>query len=178
MKLIVSSVASLLLIPILAIGGVGSAATAPTVAPGPSGDVSELQDAVLSSPNIALTGAARGDVEAGIVDPRVLQLLLTLSQRHHLGRVGPFKSGHSYFVSGTSRVSNHSYGRAVDISMIDGKAVSTTNGSAYDAARMILSVPSSIRPDEFGSPWRFAERGAFNDASHKGHLHCGFGVSP
>lgn len=178
MKIIISSVASLLLIPILAIGGVGSAATTPPVAPVPSGSVSELEDAVLSSPNIALTGAARRDVEAGIVDPRVLQLLLTLSQHHVLGRVGPFKSGHSYFVSGTSRVSNHSYGRAVDISMIDGKAVSVMNEGAYDAARMILSLPSSIRPDEFGSPWRFAENGSFSDASHRGHLHCGFRGSP
>ena len=178
MKVIVSSVGSLLLIPILAIGGVGTAATSPTVAPMPSGDVSELENAVLSSPNIGLTGAARRDVEAGVVDPRVLQLLLTLSQRHVLGRVGPFKSGHSYFVSGTSRISNHSYGRAVDISMIDGKAVSATNGSAYDAARMVLSLASPIRPDEFGSPWRFAESGAFSDPSHRGHRHCGFGVSP
>jgi len=57
---------------------------------------------VLSHPRIQLGSAAVGDVAEGRVDPRVLQVLLFLAERHDLGSVGPLITGHSYFGESTT----------------------------------------------------------------------------
>lgn len=137
------------------------------------GNEADLAQAVLASPSIAFTKAARTDVEAGSADPRVLAVLLRVAQTHRLGGVGPIKTGHSYYVKGTTRVSNHSFGRAVDISMVDGMAVSSKNLSALQVVRELLSFPSPLRPDEVGSPWDLPDRGSFSDAAHSRHIHFG-----
>ncbi len=142
----------------------------------PLGDRGALAQAVLSSRNISLRPEAVADLRAGLVDPRVLAVLLALSRRFSLGEVGPFVSGHSYYVAGTSRPSNHAFGRAVDIAAVDGSPVSAANASARAAALALASLPAPLRPDEVGSP--FAELdglpGFFSDQGHAGHLHLGF----
>jgi hypothetical protein len=139
-------------------------------------DPEALAEAVLASPSIELRPEAEGDVRAGRVDPRVLAVLLALGERFSLAGVGPFVSGHSYYVAGTNRPSNHTFGRAVDIGTIDGELVSPANGAARHAALALASLPAPLRPDEIGSP--FAELselpGLFSDADHQDHLHLGF----
>lgn len=137
-----------------------------------------LAAAVLSHPNIELRPEARADVEAGIVDRRVLGALLVLATEHRLAYVGPFVTGHSIYVAGTDRISNHAVGRAVDIPIVDGVPVSATNSAARDAARLLLSLPPAIRPHELGSPWVLDEPGAFSDSRHRHHLHFGVGENP
>ena len=83
----------------------------------------------------------------------VLEVLLVLAERFDLGSVGPLISGHSYFVAGTTTPSNHSFGRAVDISVIDGQAVSIYNPAARDAMELVLTLPPPLLPDELGGPW-------------------------
>lgn len=170
MKLLLGGIVSLVLFPVIAIGAVFDGVSNDRV-PLASVDYETLQTSVLAHPGIGLTAGARRDVEAGIADPRVLGLLLALAERHELGVVGPIKTGHSYFVRGTTRVSNHSYGRAVDILAIDGAYVSRTHRGAYEAVAFILSLPEPLRPDEVGSPWRFPARGSFSDFAHRGHIH-------
>lgn len=171
MKLLVGGIAALVLFPVIAIGAVFDGAPQERALP-PSLEYETLRASVLAHPGIGLTAAARRDAEAGVADSRVLGLLLALAERHELGRVGPIKTGHSYFVRGTTRVSNHSYGRAVDILVIDGAYVSRTHRGAYEAVAFILSLPEPLRPDEVGSPWRFAARGSFSDFAHRGHIHA------
>jgi hypothetical protein len=174
-------IAGLLVLPIFAVAGVGAAAPQQTtlgseaelapfdLAAGP------LESQVLAHPRIHLTQAARSDVEKARIDPRVLQVLLLLAQHHELNRVGPLSSGHSYFVKGTTRVSNHIPGRAVDISVIDGIAVRARHREAYAAARLVASLPPPLRPDELGGPWRFEVAGVHSfTKGHGGHLHVGF----
>ncbi len=140
------------------------------------GDRAALATAVLANPNIELRPEAEADVRAGRVDPRVLAVLLALSERFSLAGVGPFVRGHSYYVAGTNRPSNHAFGRAVDIGTIDGELVSPANGAARQAALALASLPAPLRPDEIGSP--FAELsglpGLFSDADHQDHIHLGF----
>lgn len=134
-------------------------------------DLGALGQAVLTHPNIELRPEARFDIEAGLVDARLLGALLFLASEHRLGSVGPFATGHSLYVEGTSRISNHAYGRAVDIPIVDGVAVSASNQSARAAAQSLLSLDEPLRPDELGSPWNLAYPGAFSDSSHQDHLH-------
>lgn len=135
-----------------------------------------LASAVLSHPNIDLLPEARADVEAGIVDRRVLGALLALATEYRLSYVGPFVTGHSMYVAGTNRISNHAVGRAVDIPVLDGVPVSETNSAARDAARLLLSLPHALRPHELGSPWNLSSPSVetFVDEGHRSHVHAGW----
>ncbi|MFN2490291.1 MAG: transglycosylase SLT domain-containing protein [Actinomycetota bacterium] len=137
-------------------------------------DAGALGQAVLTHPNIELRPEARADIEAGRVDARLLGVLLFLASEHRLGSVGPFATGHSLYVEGTNRISNHAYGRAVDIPIVDGVAVSPSNESARAAAESLLSLDEPLRPDELGSPWGLVSPGAFTDSSHQDHLHVAY----
>jgi hypothetical protein len=136
----------------------------------------ELEAMVLSHPRIHLATLAAGDVAEGRVDPRVLQVLLYLAKRHDLGSVGPLISGHSYFVAGTTSPSNHAFGRAVDISVIDGQAVSIYNAAARDAMEMVLALRPPLLPDELGGPWLLSHPSsvAVFTRDHGNHLHIGW----
>ncbi len=136
----------------------------------------ELEAMVLSHPRIHLGSLAVGDVAEGRVDPRVLQVLVFLAERHDLGSVGPLITGHSYFVAGTTSPSNHAFGRAVDISVIDGQAVSIYNPAARDAMEMVLTLRPPLLPDELGGPWLLSHPSsvAVFTRDHGDHLHIGW----
>lgn len=183
LKVIGAALAVLLMIPVLVLGAIaggfgdGSAsAAAPASEALALGDPGDLASAVLSHPAIRLTPAARGDVEAGLVDARVLQVLLLVAQTHELDPVGPLVSGHSYYVKGTTRVSNHVYGRAVDILGVDGAAVSPTNEAAREVMEEVLTLPDALVPDEVGGPWIVSvdARSSFTNADHQDHIHIGW----
>ena len=89
------------------------------------------------------------------------------------------RTGHSELVAGTGRVSNHWFGRAVDVVEVDGEAVSAANASARHAVEELLAAPAPLRPDEVGSPFPdFDAPGAFSDSAHHDHLHIGFAAPP
>jgi hypothetical protein len=135
----------------------------------------ELEAMVLSNPRIELSSLAVGDVAAGRIDPRVLEVLLILAERFDLGSVGPLISGHSYFVAGTTTPSNHSFGRAVDISVIDEQAVSIYNPAARDAMELVLSLPPPLLLDELGGPWPMYHAGVRTfTQDHDDHVHIGW----
>jgi hypothetical protein len=137
-----------------------------------------LGEAVLSHPNISLRPEARADIEAGLVDSRVLAVLLQVAADHRLGYVGPLVTGHSMYVKGTDRISNHAVGRAVDIPYVDGLPVSITNPEARQVARALLHLPPTLRPDELGSPWQVNSLAVTTFVEgHTGHIHFGFGGS-
>lgn len=136
-------------------------------------DVSVLESAVLVHPRIGLRPAAEDDILKGRVDGRVLAVLLVVATRHDLSHVGPFASGHSYYVAGTDSPSNHAFGRAVDIPVVDGAAVRPGNEAARRATEIVDALPADLRPTEIGCPWADAARGAFT-AGHDDHLHFGF----
>lgn len=180
LKVIAASLAGLLLLPVLVIGAVAGGAddgtSAPSDTPPLAGEPGELEAAVLSNAAIGFTPAAREDVIAGRVDPRVLQILLALAEAHELAPVGPFITGHTYFVKGATRVSNHVFGRAVDILGVDGAPVSRWNASAGDVMKQALALPSPLTPGEVGGPWivSIGARSSFTNADHQDHIHIGY----
>ncbi len=177
MKAIAAGFASLLLVPVLVLGASadGGSAWSPTEAR-LLGDRADLVAAVLGHPGIGLTPSARADVEAGRVDARILGILLAAAQERTLDRVGPAITGHSFYVRGTTRVSNHVSGRAIDILAVDGAPVSSTNLGARALMEQILTLPAPLAPDELGGPWVLSvgSRSSFSDAAHADHIHAGF----
>jgi len=128
---------------------------------------------VLNNPRIVLSANARADLEAGIVDSRLVAVLEAVARRHALA-ISVFKSGHSIRTRSGS-ISNHFYGRAVDIYAVDGIVVSLSNNSARSVLLLILSLPASLRPTEIGHPFGDVEvQGGFSDADHEGHLHLAY----
>lgn len=128
---------------------------------------------LLSNPRITLTSNARADLEAGIVDSRIVALLDALSRRYSLG-ITVFKTGHSMRTRSGS-ISNHYYGRAVDISFVGGTAVEVSNLAARRVVGSLARLRGQWRPTEVGHPFpdlRFA--GAFHDTDHRDHIHIGF----
>jgi hypothetical protein len=114
-----------------------------------------------------------GDWASPRLDRRVRQLVVAVAARHNI-RVSCLRSGHSWYVKGTRRVSNHSVWRGVDIDRVDGRPVSPANAAARELARWIGRGGAGVQPSEVGSPWAFGGRPWFTDAGHQGHLHVGF----
>lgn len=138
-------------------------------------DARLLAWALLNHPNIAVRPQGQADVRSGLVDRRVLAALLTLGTSHRLFAVGPFVSGHSRYVAGSNRLSNHVLGRAVDVPAVDGAAIDPGNSRARAAAELLLTAPDWFRPDELGCPWRLALGGVVTfTEGHDDHLHIGF----
>jgi hypothetical protein len=114
-----------------------------------------------------------GDYRSPRLDRRVRTLLIATADRQPI-RVSCLRTGHSWYVKGTRRVSNHSVWRAVDLDQVDGRPVSPTNAAARRLALWIGRGRAGVQPSEVGSPWRFGSRPWFSDADHQGHLHIGF----
>lgn len=176
LKVIAGSLGGLLLIPVLVIGAVaGGFGDVDEIDANAGLGVGELEAAVLEHPGIHLTSPARSDVAAGSIDPRVLQLLLLLAQSYELGPVGPLISGHSYYVKDTTRVSNHMFGRAVDILGVNGAPVSPSNAAAREVMEAILTLPESMQPDELGGPWVLTNGRLWTfTQDHLDHVHAGW----
>jgi hypothetical protein len=139
----------------------------------PSANLAAL--AVLHHPNLGLRAEAAADVRSGRVDPRVLAIVLMLATNHRLQAVGPLISGHSYYVAGTAHPSNHAFGRAADLPIVDGAPVSPSNANARTIAEVISHLPPPLRPDELGSPWPLSIAGVRTfTQGHNDHLHYGY----
>jgi hypothetical protein len=114
-----------------------------------------------------------GDYRSPRLDRRVRKLLIVTAGRQPI-RVSCLRTGHSWYVKGTRRVSNHSVWRAVDLDRVDGRPVSPANPAARELAVWIGRGRAGVQPSEVGSPWRLGGRPWFTDAGHQGHLHVGF----
>jgi hypothetical protein len=148
-------------------------ATPPTLAPAQDPFVRAL----LRHPHITTT-RRRGcdpatDLASGRLDLRVQSLLAVLADRHHI-RLSCLHSGHSRYVRGTRRVSNHSVWRAVDIDRVDGQPVSAASRPARALVGWLDGLQGPLRPAEIGSPFPIGRRPYFTDEGHQGHIHIGY----
>jgi hypothetical protein len=113
------------------------------------------------------------DYRSPRLDRRVHQLLVAAAAQYRI-RVSCLRTGHSWYVRGTRRVSNHSRWRGGDVDRVGGRPVSPSNTAARRLALWIGRGGAGVRPSEVGSPWRFEGRPWFTDPGHQGHLHVGF----
>jgi hypothetical protein len=130
---------------------------------------------LVEHPNLSLTPQARRDLLDAVIDQRVVDFLAWAVERHTIS-VSALKTGHDMYVAGTSRISNHWYGRGLDIYAIDGDLVSARSSAARGFAVEASGLPPAARPDEIGLPWRDLTTGdgVFSDPTHQDHLHFGW----
>ena len=142
--------------------------------PPPSVVPSTVAQALLTVDNVVLPDSARWDILAGTVDDRVLAILAQLGAEHRVD-VTTLATGHPHNVFASSRVSNHTRGRAVDIWAVDGRPVidqRDPSGPLATLARGLLAQGVT----ELGGPWDLDGPGgtSFTNVVHQDHLHVGF----
>lgn len=155
--------------------------------------------ALLEDPNFGASAEAAKDLRDGIVDPRLVDTLLVLTEKHQIC-VDAFKQGH-YFIEGVEDgpyipdeygsvgglVNTHYFGRAVDIWDVDGKVVegNGTDEDVLSVGWMLAGMSAEERPDQIIGPPGWAER---LDRSrkegwilaedqlelHRDHIHIGY----
>jgi hypothetical protein len=154
---------------------------------------------LLEDPDFGATPEAAGDLEAGIVDERLVTVLRRITEEHRVC-VQAFKEGH-YFLPGVPdgpRIpegygeagglpNTHYFGRAADVWWVDGKPVegNATDPDVLDVGRTLAEIPARRRPDQIIGPaaWTDAlgygrQRGWVLDRDqlelHEDHLHLGY----
>ena len=160
-----------------------------------SPEVNEL----LEDPNFGASSQATEDLEAGIVDPRIVEALKAITAEHEIC-VDAFKEGH-YFIEGVEDTpmipdgygeagglpNTHYFGRAADIWNVDGKPVEGNGDDpdVQDVGWILAGLPPEERPDQIIGPPAWTER---LDRSrregwvleqdqvelHDDHIHIGF----
>src|SRR5919106_5819218 len=129
-------------------------------------------DELLHNDHVSVDADGIADLKAGRIDPRVVSVLTEVAKKHDI-TISAMASDHDQYTAGGS-VSNHYYGRAFDISVVDGQPVNPGNAAAQELATSLDSLPESIRPSEVGSPWALPGSADFSDAAHQNHVHIGF----
>jgi hypothetical protein len=138
----------------------------------------QLEQRVLADPRITIYDCGRSDIRSHLIDRRPLALLEFLAASGLKPYVSTLKCGHSYYVAGGGAVSEHTYGDAVDIAMINGIPMSGHQGpgSITDiTVRRILTLQGTMQPNQVitlmnypGVPYAWAQ------GDHADHIHVGF----
>ena len=135
--------------------------------------------ALLANRNVTIYADGRRDLAGGRVDGRVVAVLLALARDHTLA-VSSLVTGHPRCaVNGQPHgpgcaVSNHYLGRAVDVAVLDGVAVSAGHPGVVAVMDQLTGLPSPFRPDEVGGPLDTGQPGVFSNAAHSDHIHFGW----
>jgi hypothetical protein len=131
---------------------------------------------VLGNPRIQLTGVQRVDLASGLIDSRVVALLVWLGGSHTLV-VSALRSDHSLYTT-EDNISNHAFGRAVDIGAVDGeRCTGTRSGTCGRLAVEVAAIVGPLHSTEL--IYCFDADGplspdAFARADHCGHVHIGY----
>ena len=115
------------------------------------------------------------DLTSGAIDPRIVGLIGAITQDHQL-TISSLRSDHSmYTVEGG--VSNHYYGRAMDIAAVDGVSCTDTavDGPCAELARTLAYLPTPAHPTELIYCFDVDGPGpAFARSDHCDHVHAGY----
>lgn len=123
-----------------------------------------------------LNASAAADLEQGRIDRRVVRLIAMLTQRWSI-TVSSLRSDHGMFTK-SGNISNHYYGRAVDIAVVDGVSCADMSLSSpcSQVGRFLAGLPDGVKPTELIYGYDLDGPGpAFAMADHSSHIHAGFG---
>jgi murein DD-endopeptidase MepM/ murein hydrolase activator NlpD len=132
---------------------------------------------VLANPRIETYSCGRRDIEAGIVDRRVLATLEFLASSGLKPTVTSLQCGHGYYTS-SGNVSAHSSGNAVDIAKINGIPIlgNQGEGSITDiTVRRLLTLQGTMKPAQIITLMTY--EGSDNTLAmgdHADHIHVGY----
>ena len=115
------------------------------------------------------------DLTIGALDPRVIGLIGAITQQHQI-TISALRSDHSEYTS-EGNVSNHYFGRAVDIAAVDGVSCTDTavNAPCAELGRALAYLPAPAHPTELIYCFDLDGPGpAFARSDHCDHIHAGY----
>jgi Transglycosylase SLT domain len=115
------------------------------------------------------------DIQNGVLDPRIMALLAVMTQDHQI-TISSLRSDHSQMTA-SGNVSNHYYGRAMDIAAVDGVSCTDTSPTApcAELGYALAQMAPPLHPDELIFCFDLDGLGpAFAMADHCDHIHAGF----
>ena len=135
--------------------------------------------AVATNPNIRFTRQSQiNDLVSGQVDPRVVDLLTWIASRRQV-TITSMRTDHSTYVAGSSRVSAHSLGRALDIGAVNGQIC--TGGPDGECGRLYEEIVNQLRGTQYqpsqviyGYDRWLSEGWNFEMGNHHDHIHIGY----
>jgi hypothetical protein len=137
----------------------------------------DLAQRVLSNPRIEIYSCGRRDIEAGLVDRRVLATLEFLAASGLKPTVTSLVCGHGYLTT-SGNVSEHSSGNAVDIAAINGIPILGHQGEGSIAditIRRLLTLQGTIKPHQIISLMTYKDTdNTLALPDHADHIHVGF----
>jgi hypothetical protein len=139
---------------------------------------SQLERRVLSDPRIRIYDCGRRDIQAHGIDRRVLAMLEFLAASGLKPYVSSLKCGHSLYVAGGGMVSEHSYGDAADIAIINDTPIVGHQGpgSITDTTvRKLLTLQGTMQPNQLITLMNYPGVSyAWAQGDHADHIHVGF----
>jgi hypothetical protein len=135
-----------------------------------------LQRRVLADNQLEISECDRIEIRGGQIDRRLLATLAYLSERGFRLTITSMLCGRHGSITTSGNISNHSFGSAVDIAVINGVPVLGNQGPGTiteTLLREVLRLQGSMVPDELIS---LQELGgpSFAMADHADHVHIGW----
>jgi soluble lytic murein transglycosylase-like protein len=142
----------------------------------------QLENRVLADRRIDVYALGRQQIQAGLVDRRVLATLAYLSANGHRVAVSSLRRPGSITTSGN--LSEHDSGNAVDIAAVDGQAISAATQGAGTITertiRLLLQLQGTMKPHQIISLMTPSDFGGADNVlslpDHADHIHVGFHV--
>jgi transglycosylase-like protein with SLT domain/peptidase M23-like protein len=139
-----------------------------------------LQRRVLADKGIELPECDRIEIRAGQIDRRLLAAVAYLSEQGFRLTVASMLCGRHGSITTSGNISNHSFGNAVDIAMINGVPVLGHQGPGtltHELLEAVLRLQGTLVPDELIS---LEELGgpSFAMGDHADHVHIGYSPLP
>jgi Transglycosylase SLT domain len=136
----------------------------------------EASAAPINWENLALSNDLElRDLTTGAIDPRIVGLIGAITQEHQL-TISALRSDHSEYTA-SGYVSNHFFGRAMDIAAVDGVSCTDTaiDAPCANLARTLAYLPEPVHPTELIYCFDVDGPGmAFALPDHCDHVHVGF----
>jgi hypothetical protein len=131
---------------------------------------------VLADERIEVSECDRVEIRAGQIDRRLLAALAYLSSQGYRLTITSMLCGRHGSITTSGNISNHSFGGAADIALIDGVPVLGNQGPGSiteDLLRAVLRLQGTMAPDELIS---LQELGgpSFAMSDHADHVHIGY----
>jgi hypothetical protein len=137
----------------------------------------QLAQRVLADPRVDIYDCGRRDIQAGVIDRRILATLEFLAASGLDPTITSLRCGHGYYTA-SGNVSEHSFGDAVDIAKINGIPISGHQGPGSIAEltiRRLLTLQGVVKPHQIISLMTFQNAdNTFAMADHADHIHIGF----
>jgi hypothetical protein len=115
------------------------------------------------------------DIQGGLLDQRVVGLLALMTRNHQI-TISALRSDHSEMTA-SGNVSNHFYGRAMDIASVDGVSCTDTSTTApcAELGYSLAQLPVPLHPTELIYCFDLDGPGpAFSLPDHCDHIHAGY----